>query len=600
MFLEKKSDIIKQHNEKFLNQLSNHRSEVLMKSLQTRMMVIFSLLFLLLSMLLSWQIYNSSTRLVIKTISLQAQTIAEHAVEKIDVNRFKEIDPETGPNDYYTELREQLNEIKETNSLKYLYTMNRREKENGYEYFYVVDGFPLESDEASELGDIEENYYENLVTAFDTKQAQLGELTNDEEYGATVTAYVPILDDKGEIAGVIGADFNADNIYQLMQTEKRKAILMSGLILLVGIVIIFILARYLVKPLKNLIMQIKKVQSGDFTVLLETKRQDEVGELTLAFNEMIQDLKEMIKGIYKGSEQLHQSAKSLSESSNLAVAAASDSNDKVYSLTDGSKRQVEIVQDAASTITEMSVGIEAIAKNLDEVASSSLIATKASEGGRQQIEQAVSQMKNIHVAQDESSRVIQDLDQNSKQIGQIVDTITDIANQTNLLALNAAIEAARAGEHGKGFAVVSEEVRKLAEESGKAAEQISKLIQEIQSKTAAAVTTIDHSSKEVKSGTTIIANSGEAFYEIIRSIQCISEQINSVTASTEELASGSSQIVTVIEEVKDIAKISANATEVFAGVINDQEALAQEITASTEKLNKMADELAELVKTFKV
>ena len=520
-----------------------------MKSLQMRMMIIFSLLFLLLSMLLTWQIYSSSTKLVIKTISLQAQSIVEHVMETIDVDRYKEITLENGPTDYYVELREKLNEMKEVNGLKYLYTINRKKAETGYEYFYVVDGFPLESDEASELGEVEENYYESLIRVFETKKTQIGELSYDAEYGATVTAYVPILDNNGEMAGIVGADFNADNIYQLMQTEKRKAMLMTGLILLVGILIIFIMARYLLKPLKDLMKQIRKVQSGDFTVSLETKRQDEIGELTIAFNEMIQDLKSMIQGIYRGSDQLHQSSKSLSESSAQAVESASEANEKVNSLTAGSKRQLQIVQDAAATITQMSAGIEAIAENLDEVASSSHIATKVSEEGKQQIEQAVSQMNNIQNAQKDSSRVMQDLDLKSKEIGQILDTITNIANQTNLLALNAAIEAARAGEHGKGFSVVSEEVRKLAEESGKATERISQLIQEIQSKTAAAVVTINNSSKEVESGIRVIAGSGEAFYEIINSIANMSDQINSVTAATEELASGSTQIVTVIEDV---------------------------------------------------
>lgn len=571
-----------------------------MKSLQMRMMLIFSLLFLILSAVLSWQIFNSSTRLVAKTISFQAQSIAENVVKAIDIPRYKEINPENGPNDYYVELRQQLNQIKEANGLKYLYTMNRKQTETGYEYFYVVDGYPLDSNEASELGKVEENYYENLVEIFETKTAQIGELNNDAEYGATVTAYVPILDSNGEMAGIVGADFNADKIYQLMQTEKRKAMLLSVVILLVGILIIFILARYLLKPLKDLMKQIRKVQSGDFTVSLETKRQDEIGELTLTFDEMIQDLKLMIQGIYKGSNQLDQSSKSLSGNSMQAEAAASEANEKINSLTDGSKRQLQIVQDAVATISQMSVGIEAIAENLDEVASSSQIATKMSEEGKQQIEQAVSQMNNIQMAQKDSSKVMEDLDLKSKEIGQILDTITSIANQTNLLALNAAIEAARAGEHGKGFAVVSEEVRKLAEESGKATERISQLIQEIQSKTAVAVVTINNSSKEVESGISAIASSGEAFYEIINSIEKMSDQISSVSAATEELASGSTQIVAVIEEVKDIAKASANATEEFAGVINNQEALVQEIIASTDQLNHMAEELAGLVKTFKI
>lgn len=571
-----------------------------MKSLQTRMLIIFSILFLISSTLLSWQIFSASTKLVVKSISLQAQNIAERTGQIIDVERYKEITPENGPNEYYRELREQLNEIKETNGLEYLYTMNRKESGSGYEYYYVVDGFPLDSEDASELGDVEDNHYESLVASFETKRIQIGELSNDEDYGATVSAYVPIIDNNGEMVGVVGADFNAESIYQLMQSEKKRAISISAIILVVGLLIIFLLARYLIKPLKDLMVQIRKVQGGDFTIVLKSKRQDEIGELTNVFNDMIRDLKAMIQGVYKNSEQLHQSSKALSGSSNQVAVAAGGANEKVSSLTDGAKRQLAIVEDAAETITEMSKGIEAIAGNLDEVAVTSQTATKVSEKGKEQIEQAVSQIKSIQIAQDNSSKVMRDLDLKSREIGQIVDTITDIANQTNLLALNAAIEAARAGEHGKGFAVVSEEVRKLAEQSSNATERISQLIKEIETKTAAAVATIENSSKEVEEGTKIIASSGEAFYEIINAIQSMSDQVNSVTAATEELESGSSQIVNVIEEVKDIAKTSTYATEEFAGLINDQDAMVQEITAATDQLNEMAVQLAELVKAFKI
>lgn len=570
-----------------------------MKNLQARIMIIFSSVFLIFSIFLSWQNYHSSTNLIAKSLGLQAQTIAENAAKMIDPERYKDITPETGATDYYKELRESFNEMKETNGLKYLYSMNRNKNGDHYEYFYVVDAFPLNSDEASKIGEVEDTSYEALINAFETKKPQYGELTHDE-YGTTISAYVPFTDENGEIIGAVGADFDANSIYKTIQKEKWKTVIISALILMIGLLVIFLFARYLLKPLKDLLNQINIVQKGDFTVVLETNRKDEIGALSNAFNEMIKNLKGMIQTISQNSDQLDQSSESLSNSSIQTAATTTFVNEKVTGLKSGAKRQLEIVENAAATISEMSKGIEEIAGNLDEVAVSSQNTSKVSEEGKLQIEKAVLQMKNIQVAQEESSKVIQQLEVKSREIKEIVNTITNIANQTNLLALNAAIEAARAGEHGKGFAVVSEEVRKLADESSRATERISDLIKDMGTKTAIAVLTIDNSSKEVESGTKIIASSGEAFFEILHSVVSMNEQIHSLTAVTEELASGSLQIVTVIEEVKDIAKTSVQANEDFAKIIQNQEKMVMEIESSTDNMKQMASTLTELVKTFKI
>lgn len=153
---------------------------------------------------------------------------------------------------------------------------------------------------------------------------------------------------------------------------------------------------------------------------------------------------------------------------------------------------MEVIANANDTIKEMSAGLDHITKNLSLVTRSSQTAKDASNNGRLKIEKAVDQIRQIHQSQHHSSQVMKELGIKSKEIDEIVVVITDIANQTNLLALNAAIEAARAEEHGKGFAIVSEEVRKLAEQSARAAEKISSLIKEIHLKTEDAVQTIDN------------------------------------------------------------------------------------------------------------
>ena len=168
-----------------------------------------------------------------------------------------------------------------------------------------------------------------------------------------------------------------------------------------------------------------------------------------------------------------------------------------------------------------------------------------------------------------SSSVVAKLGERSKEIGQIVDTISGIAGQTNLLALNAAIEAARAGEQGRGFAVVAEEVRKLAEQSQGAAKQIAGLIGEIRNDTDSAVVAMNEGTKEVRIGTEVVNNAGQSFRDIYTSVSDVTGQVREISAAIEQMAAGSQQIVSSVKEIDVISK--------------DTSAQAQTVSAATEE-----------------
>ncbi|RUL53557.1 methyl-accepting chemotaxis protein [Lysinibacillus antri] len=571
-----------------------------MKSLQTKMLVIFSSIFIISTVIMSYTIYQSSTSLVVNSISTQAKLIAEKVVEKIDIEQYEQISPVTGETNYYKELREQLNELKELNGLKYLYTMNRMSKDDGaYEYFYVVDGAPLDSDDASALGEVEEHEYESLIQAFETNEAQIGELSYSKEYGATVTAYVPIMQN-GEIMGVVGADFNADRIYELMNEEKKSTIIFTIIVLLVIILVIYLVARMINRPLKQLTLEMRKVKNGDFTVQLETTRKDEIGELTHSFNDMVNNVKGMIQTINQSSRKLASSSEEMSSTAEHNSSMTETLTTAIQGIMQGADRQVSIISNAAETIKEMSGEIQRITHNIAEVSASSELANDVSENGKMQLEHAIKQMEQIKNAQYHSSEVIKELGVKSNEINEIVVMITDIANQTNLLALNAAIEAARAGEYGKGFAVVSDEVRKLAEQSGDAANRIAGLINEIQLKTSDAIKTMENGNKEVEEGTAVIVNTNAIFNKINQAIHVVTNQIEMVNDSIIQLSTGSTKIVEVVEEVHDIAKHSSDQTTNFAELTEEQLALTEEVYASIEQLREMSEQLDVMVSQFKI
>jgi methyl-accepting chemotaxis protein len=195
---------------------------------------------------------------------------------------------------------------------------------------------------------------------------------------------------------------------------------------------------------------------------------------------------------------------------------------------------------------------------------------------------------------------VANLGERSVQIGQIVDTISGIAGQTNLLALNAAIEAARAGEQGRGFAVVADEVRKLAEQSQDATKQIADLIQEIQGETDKAVVAMNQGTHEVKVGTEVVSVAGQAFGEITLLITQVSDQIQDISAAIQQVTSGSQLIVSSVQDIDGISKKVAEEAETVSAATEEQSASMEEIAASSQSLAKMARDLEAAVSKFTV
>ena len=216
------------------------------------------------------------------------------------------------------------------------------------------------------------------------------------------------------------------------------------------------------------------------------------------------------------------------------------------------------------------------------------------------IRRAVSEMKTIEEKTNATSTVISKLEDKSKQIGQIVETISGIASQTNLLALNAAIEAARAGDAGRGFAVVAEEVRKLAEQSETAAEQITSLIGEVQSSTREAVVFMDANQKEIISGVQAVDDAGSNFNNILGMVGDMTKQIDAITSSIDEVTRGTTHVVTAVQEIEQESHKTSEQTQTILAATEEQSASVEEIASASEHLAQMAADLQKEVQKFKL
>jgi methyl-accepting chemotaxis protein len=294
----------------------------------------------------------------------------------------------------------------------------------------------------------------------------------------------------------------------------------------------------------------------------------------------------------------------------------------------GAQEQAESVSKAAAVVNQLSVGIQQVAASAQAGAEGSRHATQAANTGVKTVEDTIAGMQAIKQKVGLSTEKVREMGRHSDQIGAIVQTIDDIASQTNLLALNAAIEAARAGEHGKGFAVVADEVRKLAEKSALATKEIAGLIRGIQSTIVEAVQSMDQGAAEVETGVSRANQSGQVLGEILKAVQQVSQQVEGIataaqameaasremvaanetvsavveenTAATEEMAASSGEVTQAIEGIASVSQENSAAAEQVTASAEEMSAQVEEVTASTQSLAEMARALQDVVAQFRL
>ncbi|MCM3787211.1 methyl-accepting chemotaxis protein [Domibacillus indicus] len=565
------------------------------------MLFIFSMIVLLACVIISFVSYYTAEQLAKESLSSVTENIASRAAVLIDAAQYEEITMESSETAYYKELRANLNELREMNGLEYLYTMAREQEGDGYRYVYMVDGMPKGNENASGLGEIEENeeYYAMMNRVFETGKVQT-EMSRTDDYGALVTTYVPIKAGDGRVIGLIGADFDASEAYKTMHANKINLVLLTGLILVLSLLVIFLVTHYLTKPLKRLTKEVERVKSGDLSSNIKDSSKDEFGVLTEAFQGMVYDLKKVIGGINDSTDQLVKTsggllkdAREISEGSRKVTA----SMQQIASGTDIQRKRAE---ESAGVMGELSQGIQHAAASSSVVSERASLTLAEAESGFQKVTDVVEQMHNINESVGQSSEAIKQLEQQSVEVTDILQVIQDISSQTNLLALNAAIEAARAGEHGKGFAVVAEEVRKLAEQSAQSAKEVSLLITNMNKDTNRSVDRMNVVVENVQSGILLVREAGEAFERILSSIEEIARQIEEVSSVSEEMSASSEEIAASVADSAQVAAQSADSTKHVQAIAVEQSSLTEHMSDSIQSLAHMAKELDGLVHKFKL
>lgn len=351
-----------------------------------------------------------------------------------------------------------------------------------------------------------------------------------------------------------------------------SSVLYIALIIIFGILPILFIVKPIERGISKINSEVQRASEGDLNCEFDLTSQDEIGKIAGELRKMCGKLKEMIREVKESADQIASASEELSASSDQ--------------MSKGIVEQSGRAQQIATASAEMSQTIIDIAKNASNIANLASQSMKLAKDGGEVVNQSTKEVTQIAETVNNSAKIVEMLGEKSKQIGDIVNVIKDIADQTNLLALNAAIEAARAGEQGRGFAVVADEVRKLAERTGKATSEIGEMIGAIQNEVNKAVVSMEEGTKRVEVGVQYSNKTKEALEKIVASVEDLTGMVQQIATATEEMSSVSEQISNDVETIANVARESSSASE--------------QVSQSSSSLAQLATRLSELIKQFKV
>jgi methyl-accepting chemotaxis protein len=360
------------------------------------------------------------------------------------------------------------------------------------------------------------------------------------------------------------------------------------------------ISRTITKPMDSMLQASNKVAAGDLTVQVKSDSKDEVGQLGNAIQLMTQSLKGVLGKVQASAMSVSSTAQELSASSEEMKASTDQISSTTQDIATGVGQQATKMAEVSRAMKEMADSVQQVATNSQKAAESAGSASATAQNvGRMSVDVA-NKMNEIQATVDNSAIVIKALDGKSQQIGEIIGTITNIADQTNLLALNAAIEAARAGEHGRGFAVVADEVRKLAEESRGAANQITGLIKDIQQGTKSAVTTMEQGTKTVGEGAKTIGETVTAINQIVKAAAEVATMVQEIAAAAEEQSASVEEVTASIEDLSAISEESAAGTQETSAAAEEQSASMDQLVNAAQDLARLSNELQTEVAKFNI
>lgn len=523
---------------------------------------------LLTSIVFSGYLYQTQKKTILAGIDRQL-TASAHGTRLV-ADPFHDVlgAPEQINPASYQKLQDRLTAYAAETGTKFLYTMVQKDGK----IVFTLSSYSKEDKEKGKINNLFDPYddaSQGLQDAFKDGTVHFDEYS--DTYGDFRSVFIPCTSPDGT-SYIVGADVSLGDVNRQLHKSLLACLIIGSCVFIAGFLMVLAVVGSIKKVLLSFAASVNNIADGDLTSRVAYESSDELGRLSTDINRMTEKLREIVADV-RGSAD------------NVAIASSQLSS-TAAEISTGADEVACQTGTIATASEEMAATSNDIACNCAMAAESSQRSTSFAENGSRIVQDTIAGMAKIAEQVKHSAKTVENLGTRSEQIGQIVGTIEDIADQTNLLALNAAIEAARAGEQGRGFAVVADEVRALAERTTKATREIGDMIKTIQQETRSAVMAMNAGVAEVERGGESSEKSGAALQDILLQIHEVSLQISQIATAAEEQTSTTNEITRNVLHVTEVVQQTAKG--------------AKETAAASSQLALLAQQLREMMETFRI
>lgn len=568
-------------------------------SLKYKLLLTVSIVVLVLIAAITTQSINELNNRMNTDLEQELESVGLLTAMNLDSDEVKDLLGTTGENNAnFKKVQHQLDTIQEEQKImswSYIWDM----KDGGVNPI----GYTTNLNEVYEAGelfvDLAPEHVEAAKLAIENNQTKVSDVFEDP-FGAWRTVFSPIKDGNGEMIALLGIDYSADYINTIIRDSVIKQIAITAIGLVLLLALLYIGIGQLLKPLEKVVIVANQVANGELNNVDLEITNDEIGKLSQSIEIMVSNLQHVILNIRNTSNHVSSATNQLTVNATGSYNSSTQIAKDMERITQNAEDSLIITEETAAAMEETAFGIQQIAESANTAAESSITASQASEHGDNVVQQVIAQMQLINESVEQIGKTINGLHVNTNKISDIVSIITAIADQTNLLALNAAIEAARAGEHGKGFAVVADEVRRLAEQSSESATEIYKLISTIQSDSNASIVVMEKGKEDVKVGMDYTNEVGTIFKKILTSSEEVANQIREISAASQQISASSEEITASVTNIKKASEQSSEFSSNVSQSTQEQLTTMQEVKDASSSLGQTAEELQALVAKFKL